>query len=79
MNNYQQPGDFPFSYQPQGWVCPKCRRVYSPYITICPNCIPNSDLTNIIKDSTINWEELMKQSYITTTDLNRNFNKKESN
>lgn len=24
----------------QGWICPKCGRVYSPYTHMCPYCGP---------------------------------------
>lgn len=30
----------------QGWVCPKCRRVYSPYTSSCSFC-QNSDLFKV--------------------------------
>lgn len=33
-------GDFP--YAPQGWVCPKCGRVYSPNTFMCYYCGGNA-------------------------------------
>ena len=32
----------------QGWICPKCGRVYSPFTQMCLYCGPNS--TNIISN-----------------------------
>ncbi len=44
----------------QGWICPKCGRVYSPYTQMCPYCQPgniirtiNSPNTNIEKDKIV--------------------------
>lgn len=31
----------------QGWICPKCGRVYSPYTQMCPYCGGNNTLTNL--------------------------------
>lgn len=29
----------------QGWICPKCGRVFSPFTTMCPYC-KKEDTTN---------------------------------
>ncbi len=29
----------------QGWICPKCRRVYSPFTQMCLYCKPNNTTT----------------------------------
>lgn len=31
----------------QGWECPKCGRVYSPFISMCAFCVPRISTTNI--------------------------------
>ena len=29
------------SFAPQGWECPKCKRIYSPATMMCIHCVPN--------------------------------------
>lgn len=29
----------------QGWICPKCGRVYSPFTQMCLHCKPNNTTT----------------------------------
>lgn len=33
---------FPGLDQPQGWVCPKCGRVYAPWVYTCAKCDPST-------------------------------------
>lgn len=40
----------------QGWICPKCGRVYSPYTQMCPYCQPEN-ITNSISFSNTNIEK----------------------
>ena len=46
----------------QGWICPKCGRVYSPFTQMCLYCCPNN--TNTISNlgdrsnTTVSEEEL---------------------
>ena len=38
-----EPNRFPLNQQdnpPQGWQCPKCRRVYAPHVDECRACRP---------------------------------------
>lgn len=39
----------------QGWICPKCGRVYSPFTQMCLYCKPN---TNTISNTTVSEEKL---------------------
>ncbi len=33
---------FQISFIPQGWECPKCKRVYSPTTSMCSHCPQNA-------------------------------------
>lgn len=51
----------------QGWICPKCGRVYSPYTQMCPYCQPdnitrtiNSPNTNIEKEKIVKAIDVLK-------------------
>ena len=33
---------FQTTYVPQGWECPKCKRVYSPTTSMCSHCPQNT-------------------------------------
>lgn len=35
------PKEIPYGY-PTGWICPKCGRVYGPYVSMCPYCGNNT-------------------------------------
>jgi hypothetical protein len=42
-----------FNFAPQGWECPKCKRVYSPTTMMCLYCPPKTtsttaDLTTVL-------------------------------
>ena len=39
----------------QGWVCPKCGRVYSPFTSMCSYCVPNNMYNTITLGSTGNF------------------------
>lgn len=41
----------------QGWICPKCGRVYSPFTQMCLYCKPNN--TNTISNTTVSEEKLV--------------------
>lgn len=34
----------------QGWICPKCGRVYSPYTHMCPYCGPKHGHETVTTD-----------------------------
>ena len=36
----------------QGWVCPKCGRVYSPFTSMCSYCVPSHMYNTITCSST---------------------------
>lgn len=46
----------------QGWICPKCGRVYSPFTQMCLYCKPNNTntISNLcdISNTTVNEERL---------------------
>jgi hypothetical protein len=40
-----------YYYNPkEGWICPKCGRVFSPWVKECPYCGGNSQITVIWRD-----------------------------
>ena len=43
----------------QGWICPKCGRVYSPFTQMCLYCKPNTvSNLSILSNTTVSEEEL---------------------
>lgn len=40
------PKEIPYSY-PTGWICPKCGRVYGPFMNQCPFCNKMFEVTCI--------------------------------
>lgn len=49
-------------FEQQGWICPKCGRVYSPFTQMCLYCNPNNTntISNLcdISNTTVNEERL---------------------
>lgn len=39
-----------------GWVCPTCRRVYSPFTTMCPYCGGNHGRDFVVTFDTSEYE-----------------------
>lgn len=45
INKPKIPKESYYGY-PTGWICPKCRRVYGPFVSECPYCNkPNYTIT----------------------------------
>lgn len=44
----------------QGWICPKCGRVFSPFITMCPYC-KKEDTTNLPNNIPLSGGGLQKE------------------
>jgi hypothetical protein len=43
----------------QGWICPKCGRVYSPFTQMCLYCKPNTvSNLSVLSNKTVSEEEL---------------------
>lgn len=42
----------------QGWQCPKCKRIFSPYVLACTYC--NEEITNNtgLKEHCVNYNHL---------------------
>ena len=55
-------GDFP-TWGAQGWICPKCGRVYSPNTSMCPYC--NGQTKTFPTTTTIDddwWKKYLQHS-----------------
>ena len=69
MNNYI--GDYPPTFNaPQGWICPKCGRVYSPITSMCWYC-GNEVVTNTYTTDTPHH---LPDIIITSTNIPINYN-----
>ena len=44
----------------QGWICPKCGRVFSPFTTMCPYCKgnDNSNLITATDTDSAKWDKI---------------------
>lgn len=52
-----------------GWICPKCGKVYAPYVTQCYDCNNNGnwwDSNKIVYANDINIENTSNQNYSST-------------
>lgn len=45
----------------QGWICPKCGRVYSPFTQMCLYCKPNNTTTisNLVTETGMKYLEIL--------------------
>lgn len=76
--NGPQVGDVPsygFGWGMQGWVCPKCGRVYSPYTSMCPYCGGGNNSYEFTCDTEpLKYQPITMSKFndITATYVNRN-------
>ena len=54
----------------QGWICPKCGRVYSPFTQMCLYCGPNN--TNTISNLDISNLDDHSNTHISEEELKEN-------
>lgn len=64
---YNSSYEFPAS---QGWICPKCGRVYAPSVPMCQYCGGNSKPPTITTDSTTLSDKNWWDSYLKQTTAN---------
>lgn len=48
----------------QGWICPKCGRVYSPYTNMCLYCKPEKANVETISQPNITPRDIHKESNV---------------
>lgn len=63
------------SFASQGWECPKCKRVYSPFTHMCLHCVPSSSkLSGIYYPQTGTNIGNVGNTTLTTTESNEDNN-----
>lgn len=50
-----------------GWMCPVCKNVMNPFISMCPHCMRESGgVSSTSTEITKEWEEFLKNVNIET-------------
>ena len=72
-------GDFPKIGVQQGWQCPVCGRVYSPFTQMCFYCQNNGQQTVITNDRTVPDEHPIRDIMVGNIDIKQTLGGEEKN